>query len=80
MEETMFLFDKEMTRSINKHGDWDNYVTKQMFDKIEDEFKECIDAYFKNDNSSDHRLSIELLQVAVCCCKMSRQIRRRYEK
>lgn len=75
----MQLFDKEMTNSMKKHGDWSNYSTKQMFDKIEDEFKEVVDAHFKNDHETPHRLSIELLQVAVCCVKMSNQIRRRHE-
>ena len=80
MEETMVLFDKEMTNSIKKHGEWDDYSVKRMFDAIELENKEVLKAFFKWDNSSSHRLSVELLQVAVCCIKMSNQIRRRYER
>jgi hypothetical protein len=79
MEETMRLFDKEFTNSMKKHGTWDDYPTKKMFDKIEDELQEVIKAYFLNDHTSEHRLSIELLQVAVCCVKMSYQIKRRHE-
>lgn len=76
----MKLFNEEMTKSIKKHGKWDDYSTKSMFDKIEDEFAECVNALLKNDHKSVHRLSVELLQVAVCCCKMSRQIRKRNEE
>ena len=79
MEKTLSLLQNEINHSFEKHGKWDNLPVKKMFDLIEDEFKEVTSAFFKNDNTSNHRLSVELLQVSVCCIKMSEQIRKRYE-
>ena len=76
---TRALLLNELDLSLKKHGDWTGYSSKQMLDAIEDEFKEVLDAYLKNDHVSKHRLSVELLQVAVCCIKMSRQVRLRNE-
>ena len=77
MKDTVAKFYSELKRSIEKHGNWDDYTLKQMWEKINDERQEVLDAEELEDYYGDHGVTIELLQMAVTCVKMSHQLIKR---
>lgn len=77
MEEIMRLFQNTLNASIEKHGFWDDYTLKQMWDVIEDERQEVLDAELLEDYYGEHGVMTELLQLAVTCVKMANQLNKR---
>lgn len=71
---------RELSRSIAKHGMWDEYSYRKMIRKIRDEFTEVSLAGHKADHHGEHGTFNELAQVAACCQKMMYQILLRENK
>ena len=77
MDVTLSLLQNELNYSIEKHGSWDGYTLRDMWQKVEDERLEVIEAELVQDYTGEHGVARELLQMAVTCIKMSDQVRRR---
>ena len=66
---------RELCRSINQHGMWDDYLTyTMMWDCIHAELNEADNAIYRGDHDGEHGTFNELAQVAACCMKMMNQI------
>jgi len=78
MKPTLIKLHAKIKNSISKHGEWDDYDLRKMWVKVQDEIKEVLIAEEAGDLHSEHGVASELLDVAVCCVKMSMQITRRH--
>ena len=69
--------DREYTRSLAKHGNWDGYTIWDMFNAISLELDEVRSGVYNGDYTGEHGIFNELSQVAACCQKAMVQIIRR---
>ena len=60
---------EEISRSVDKHGDWQGYDEGQIYVAINDEFDEYLRAYDRADVNGPHGQRAELLQLATVAIK-----------
>lgn len=65
---------RELSRSINKHGMWDDKSYEYMLAVINAEMDEVESAIDIGDHHGEHGTFNEACQVAACCIKLCHQI------